>query len=83
MLHTATPDVQFIGDNVDLTQKASHETVERKKQDHWFHLTDYTRGSLHVRVLLQRNLFHTESNFEEHVTKAVITAFGGIFCIGT
>ena len=39
MLHTGTPDVQFIGDNVDLTQKASHETVERKKQDHhWFHL---------------------------------------------
>ena len=39
MLHIGTPDVQFIGDNVDLTQKASHETVERKKQDHhWFHL---------------------------------------------
>ena len=31
--------MQFIGDNVDLTQKASHQTVERKKQDyHWFHL---------------------------------------------
>ena len=39
MSHIGTPDVQFIGDNVDLTQKASHETVERKKQDHhWFHL---------------------------------------------
>lgn len=34
-----TPDVQFIGDNVDHTQKASHETMERKKQEHhWFHL---------------------------------------------
>ena len=31
--------MQFIGDNVDLTQKASHETVERKKHDHHsFHL---------------------------------------------
>ncbi len=35
----STPDVQFIGDNVDLTQKVSHETAERKKQEHhWFHL---------------------------------------------
>ena len=39
MSHVGTPDVQFIGDNIDITQKASHETVERKKQGHyWFRL---------------------------------------------
>ena len=34
-----TPTVQFIGDNVDLRQYVSHETIDRKGQDHhWFHL---------------------------------------------
>lgn len=38
-LGISIPDVQFTGDNVDLTQKASHETVQRKMQEHhWFHL---------------------------------------------
>ena len=33
------PTFQIIGDNVDLRQHPSHQTLERRNQDHhWFHL---------------------------------------------
>ena len=43
MLHAgqtdACPSYQIIGDNVDLHQTPTHQSVERKARDHhWFHL---------------------------------------------
>ena len=33
------PTYQIIGDNVDLHQRASHQTMDRRDSDHhWFHL---------------------------------------------
>lgn len=33
------PTVQIIGDNVDLRQKPSHQTLDRRGRDHhWFHM---------------------------------------------
>jgi hypothetical protein len=33
------PTVQIIGDNVDIRQKPSHQTLERRGKDHhWFHM---------------------------------------------
>ena len=37
--HTLPPTFQIIGDNVDLRQKPTHQTLDRRGKDHhWFHM---------------------------------------------